>query len=185
MPGLLFTRLHQGKRTLPFPGAEPVLPERFRGLPMADQSRCPPGCASCAEACPTGALSGDGGWRVDLGRCLFCPECANACPEGAIRFTPQYRLATGNRNDLVLGAGESLRLAGRLAAEIRRILGRSLHLRQVSAGGCNGCEAEVNVLNTVAFDLSRFGIQLVASPRHADGPDLHPIFGPQIKWILG
>jgi len=42
-------------------------------------------------------------------------------------------------------------------------------LRQVSAGGCNGCEADVNVLNTVVFDLGRFGIQFVASPRHADG----------------
>jgi len=107
--------------------------------------------------------------RIDLGRCLFCAECSNACPEGAIRFTPEYRLATSNRNDLLLTEGETLRLAGRLADETHRILGRSLKLRQVSAGGCNGCEADVNVLNTVVFDLGRFGIQFVASPRHADG----------------
>src|SRR5208282_3561995 len=86
-----------------------------------------------------------------------------------IRFTPEYRLATSNRNDLLLTEGETLRLAGRLADETHRILGRSLKLRQVSAGGCNGCEADVNVLNTVVFDLGRFGIQFVASPRHADG----------------
>ena len=51
----------------------------------------------------------------------------------------------------------------------RRLFGRSLKLRQVSAGGCNACEADTNVLGTVAWDLGRFGIQFVASPRHADG----------------
>src|SRR5207247_2772638 len=70
--------------------------------------------------------------------------------------------------DLVLN-GEALRLAQALEARTRRLFGRSLKLRQVSAGGCNGCEADVNVLNTVVFDLGRFGIQFVASPRHADG----------------
>ena len=52
---------------------------------------------------------------------------------------------------------------------MRRLFGRSLKLRQVSAGGCNACEADVNVLSTIAFDMGRFGIQIVASPRHADG----------------
>ena len=169
MPSLILTRFRQGKRTLPYPETEPVLPERFRGLPILDQARCPSGCTSCADACPTDAITSDGGLQIDLGRCLFCPECANACPEGAIRFTSRYQLATTNRSDLVLTEGETLRLAGRLAEQTRRILGRSLKLRQVSAGGCNGCEADVNVLNTVVFDLGRFGIQFVASPRHADG----------------
>ena len=54
-------------------------------------------------------------------------------------------------------------------AELLSLFGRSLKLRMVSAAGCNGCEADVNVLNTVVFDLGRFGIQFVASPRHADG----------------
>lgn len=106
---------------------------------------------------------------MDLGRCLFCPECTTACPEHAIEFTAQYRLAVRDRNDLVLEEGKALRLAGQLGDEIRRVLGRSLKLRQVSAGGCNACEADVNVLNTIVFDLGRFGIQFVASPRHADG----------------
>ena len=169
MPNLILTRFRQGKRTLPYPDTEPVMPERFRGLPTLDQSRCPSNCANCVDACPTDAISSDGGLKLDLGRCLFCPECANSCPAGAIRFTSQYQLATSNRNDLVLTEGETLRLAGRLAGQTHRILGRSLKLRQVSAGGCNGCEADVNVLNTVVFDLGRFGIQFVASPRHADG----------------
>jgi hypothetical protein len=56
-----------------------------------------------------------------------------------------------------------------LGAELRRLFGQSLKLRQLSAGGCNGCEADVNVLGTVVFDLGRFGIQFVAAPRHADG----------------
>jgi Ni,Fe-hydrogenase III small subunit len=77
-------------------------------------------------------------------------------------------MAVRQRADLVL-TGKNLKLANALEGEARRLFGRSLKLRQVSAGGCNGCEAEVNVLNTVVFDLSRFGIQFVASPRHADG----------------
>jgi Ni,Fe-hydrogenase III small subunit len=77
-------------------------------------------------------------------------------------------MAVRQRADLIL-TGENLKLANALEDEARRLFGRSLTLRQVSAGGCNGCEAEVNVLNTVVFDLGRFGIQFVASPRHADG----------------
>jgi len=166
---LLITRLRQGQRTLPFPQAEPNLPERFRGLPTIDRSRCAAGCNACAEACPTDAIAVKGPVQIDLGRCLFCPECANACPQEAIRFSREYRLATSNRNDLLLKENQTLEPAHPLAADLHRILGRSLKLRQVSAGGCNGCEADVNVLNTVVFDLGRFGIQFVASPRHADG----------------
>ena len=169
MPSLILTRLRQGMRTLRFPDVEPLLPDRFRGLPVMDSARCPSGCASCADACPTDAIAHDGALRIDLGRCLFCPECANSCPEGAIHFTSQYKLATSDRNDLFLREGEMVRLASRLADKSHQIFGRSLKLRQVSAGGCNGCEADVNVLNTVVFDLGRFGIQFVASPRHADG----------------
>lgn len=169
MPSLLITRLRQGKRTLRFPDAEPLLPERFRGLPIVDESRCQSGCSACVEACPTGAITRNGALQIDLGRCLFCPECSAACPEGAIEFSRQYRLATNERADLVLKSGDTLNLARRMADDLHRILGRSLKLRQVSAGGCNGCEADVNVLNTVVFDLGRFGIQFVASPRHADG----------------
>jgi len=75
------------------------------------------------------------------------------------------------REDLVLGkpGEEELRLAAALGEKLRNLLGRSLRLRQVSAGGCNACEADVNVLGTIAWDLGRFGIQFVASPRHADG----------------
>src|SRR5207249_10157878 len=79
-----------------------------------------------------------------------------------------HRLATRERGDLVVGEAE-MKLARALDERTRRIFGRSLKLRQVSAGGCNGCEAELQALGNVVFDLSRFGIQFVASPRHADG----------------
>src|SRR5438105_8865375 len=96
-----FARLKQGNRTIPYPAQVPALPDRFRGLPVVDTSKCPDGCRSCAEACPTEAITVDGGFRLDLGRCLFCTECVQACPEGAIRYSREHRLATRTRQDLV------------------------------------------------------------------------------------
>jgi Ni,Fe-hydrogenase III small subunit/Pyruvate/2-oxoacid:ferredoxin oxidoreductase delta subunit len=165
----LLARAHQGHRTIGFPAAPPTLPDRFRGRPAIDAAKCPQGCRECVEVCPTDAIAVNAqGVQLDLGRCLFCPACEQACPHGAIHFTPEYRLATRRREALVVGRKE-LELAQALAEKARRLFGRSLKLRQVSAGGCNACEADVNVLNTVVFDLGRFGIQFVASPRHADG----------------
>jgi Ni,Fe-hydrogenase III small subunit len=69
----------------------------------------------------------------------------------------------------VQGKSRLNRRAQALDDRCRRLFGRSLKLRQVSAGGCNACEADLNVLNTIVFYLGRFGIQFVASPRHADG----------------
>src|SRR5713101_8417618 len=161
-------RLKQGHRTIAYPEQEPTLPDRFRGLPVIDESKCPDGCRACAEACPTTAISIDNKLRLDLGRCLFCTDCQEACPQEAIHYTTEYRMATRRREDLVL-EGQMLERAQALDEKSRRLFGRSLKLRQVSAAGCNACEADLNVLNTVVFDLGRFGIQFVASPRHADG----------------
>ena len=170
MMHILLSRWRQGFRTLPYPKTVPGLPGRFRGRPVIQVERCPDGCRACAEACPTEAIAFDGaGPRIDLGRCLFCPACVEACPEGALAFTGEHRLATRTREDLAVVPGEEYRLASALDAELMRLFGRSLKLRVVSAGGCNGCEVDVNVLGTLAWDLGRFGIQVVASPRHADG----------------
>jgi Ni,Fe-hydrogenase III small subunit/Pyruvate/2-oxoacid:ferredoxin oxidoreductase delta subunit len=162
-------RLRQGRRTSLYPLVEPALPERFRGRPVIDPAKCAPGCDECARACPTDAIRMDANaWQIDLGRCLFCTDCVESCPEGAITYSGDYRLATRTRDDLKV-SGDELKLATALEEKTRRLFGRSLKLRQVSAGGCNACEADVNVLNTIVFDLGRFGIGFVASPRHADG----------------
>jgi Ni,Fe-hydrogenase III small subunit/NAD-dependent dihydropyrimidine dehydrogenase PreA subunit len=166
---ILLARLAQGHRTAKFPDVDPTLPERFRGRPALDATRCPDGCRACVDACPTGAIDASGGLSLDTGRCLFCSDCTEACPEGAIRYTNEFRLASRERRDLVLTSGGTAGRVLELGEELRRLFGRSLKLRQVSAGGCNGCESDVNVLGTVVFDLGRFGIQFVASPRHADG----------------
>jgi Ni,Fe-hydrogenase III small subunit/formate hydrogenlyase subunit 6/NADH:ubiquinone oxidoreductase subunit I len=162
-------RLRQGHRTARYPQESPQLPERFRGAPRLDPARCADGCRACTAACPFGAVElTASGPRLDLGLCIFCGECAAACPSGALTFSRDHRLAARRREDLLAGA-DGHRLAAALDGEMRRLFGRSLKLRQVSAGGCNACEADLNVLNTLVFDLGRFGIQFVASPRHADG----------------
>lgn len=161
-------RFRQGHRTSGFPQTEPVLPERFRGRPVLSAEKCPAGCNGCEERCPFGAvLQKDGKIQLDLGRCLFCADCP-ACPHAALTFSNDYRLAARRRQDLVATAGEQV-LAEALQKKMLSMFKGSLKLRQVSAGGCNACEADVNVLGTLVFDLGRFGIQFVASPRHADG----------------
>jgi Ni,Fe-hydrogenase III small subunit/formate hydrogenlyase subunit 6/NADH:ubiquinone oxidoreductase subunit I len=166
---ILLARFQQGHRTVAYPAKPPTLPDRFRGAPRIDASQCPDGCRACIEACPTGAIAVEGSaLRLDMGRCLFCVECVEACPEDAIGFTREYRLGARARDDLVV-RGNWERRAQALDENARRLFGRSLKLRVVSAGGCNGCESDVNVLGTLVFDLGRFGIQFVASPRHADG----------------
>ena len=218
MVSILRARFQHGFRTIKFPDDGIRLPERFRGRPKIDQSKCPDGCQACVDVCPTQAMSfglagpalsqgqlshiqgagpanpsplaGGGGYtpepgvegpsgpldrrkdgkglRLDLGRCIFCTECVDSCPEKAIAYTPEFRMATRRPEDLVI-TGEEQRLADALDGKMRHLFGRSLKLRQVSASGCNGCEVEANATGNVVFDAFRFGIQFVASPRHADG----------------
>jgi Ni,Fe-hydrogenase III small subunit/Pyruvate/2-oxoacid:ferredoxin oxidoreductase delta subunit len=166
---IIVERLRQGHRTGKYPRQDPVLPDRFRGRPQLKSELCPSACRQCVARCPYGALSrGNGRLQLDMGLCLFCGECASACPQGALNFSRDWRLAARRREELVVDGGEVV-LAQALDKQMQKLFGRSLKLRQVSAGGCNACEADLNVLGTLAFDLGRFGIQFVASPRHADG----------------
>jgi Ni,Fe-hydrogenase III small subunit len=123
-----------------------------------------------ADVCPTGAISVSP-VSIDLGRCVFCNECARLFP-GKIAFTKDYRLATNERARLIIREGDNSQVEVNPALvrkEVRKVLGNSLKLRQVSAGGDNSAEWELNAANNVQFDMSRFGIDFVASPRHADG----------------
>jgi len=168
MLNVLKTRFKQGYRTGLFPDAPPKLPDRFQGLPSIDCATCK-NCSTCASICPAGCISIESGKpSIDLGKCIFCAECAKTCPSNAINFSKEHRLSANKRDDFKISSSE-FKHAEALKKEMLDLFGRSLKLRQVSAGGCNACEADVNVLNTLVWDLSRFGIQFVASPRHADG----------------
>jgi Ni,Fe-hydrogenase III small subunit/Pyruvate/2-oxoacid:ferredoxin oxidoreductase delta subunit len=169
----LLARYHQGSHTIGYPQEKaPKMPARYRGRPVVDPLRCNGGeCSLCIDCCPAAALCKDAKTEIpclDMGRCLFCDACSKQCPEGAITFSRDFRLAAGCRSDLLLAEAEPP-VDIRLDQIRRRLFHRSLKLRQVSAGGCNACEADINVLGTIVYDLGRFGIQFVASPRHADG----------------
>lgn len=167
-------RLKRGCETMAYPdGPAPSLPDRHGGALKVDATKCSEDCNECVPVCPTQAIFRPEGRPValDLGRCIFCAACVEACPSKAITQTGDHRMAVRRREDLILGEPEKeqVRLAVALDEKLRKLFGRSLRLRQVSAGGCAACEADTNVLGTIGWDISRFGIQFVASPRHADG----------------
>lgn len=168
MMKILLARIKQKFRTFPFPKKEPTLPKRYCGAPvilLPNISLNP----SEENLCPTHALKmTEQTLTIDLGKCIFCKKCECVHPSGTIVFSGDYRLASRRREDLFC-TERGHKLATELEGKIKRMFGRSLRLRQVSAGGCNACEADCNVLGTLTFDISRFGIQFVASPRHADG----------------
>ena len=167
-------RLRHGCQTMAYPnGPAPALPDRYGGSLRLDGAKCTEGCNACVPVCPTQAITRSTGQpaTLDLGRCIFCAACVEVCPTQAITQTGDHRMAVRRREDLMLGpsGAEELRLSAALDEKLRQLFGRSLRLRQVSAAGCNACEADTNVLDTIGWDLGRFGIQFVASPRHADG----------------
>lgn len=151
-------------------GPTPELPPRFAGRPVLSTAACQDDCSRCISTCPTGAIRrrDDGSLQLDMGLCLFCRVCEKACPHGAVCFSREYQLATAMREDLIV-TGDAADAANAKNEPAARLFSRSLKLRQVSAGGCNACEADSSVLTTLAWDIGRFGIQFVASPRHADG----------------
>lgn len=191
----MFKILHKsfevGTATAGYPSIAPRLAEQFRGCPEFDFKTWSD-ARPAAEACPTGAIAlidhdGTRQVTVDYGRCIFCGECEAASVDGAVRMTRKFELAVSNRRDLIHIAKYTLQSDGthaclqsttsgsgseepakRIATAIHNLLGRSLAIRQVDAGSCNGCEQEIVALNNPVHDIERFGIHFVASPRHAD-----------------
>jgi len=158
---------HQGKQYIPDVTTAKV-PGIFRGRPVISSLRVDE--AELKNLCPTGAISTNP-VSIDLGKCTFCGECAMRFPE-KIRFTTDYKISANERESLVIKEGEDKPVEinpDAVRKEVHSLFGRSLKLRQVSAGGDNSCEWELGAANNVQFDMSRFGIEFVASPRHADG----------------
>lgn len=146
--------------------------EEFRGRPiLKSEGMTAADALELAALCPTGAIGIEPALSLDLGKCLFCGECAMRYP-ARVRFTNDYRIASSTREGLVVRTEEVQPLPFKQEAirpEIKALFRRSLHLRQVSAGGDNSCEMELNAAGNVNFDMRRFGIEFTASPRHADG----------------
>jgi Ni,Fe-hydrogenase III small subunit/NAD-dependent dihydropyrimidine dehydrogenase PreA subunit len=166
MFGALKVRFSQGRQYIIDPRR--AVPAGFRGRPLIDESACETSCRLCADVCPTSAVSLSP-VRIDLGRCIFCNECALICPEKKIVFTPETRMAATTPDALVITAKDREPAPAAVSTALQALFGRSLKLRSVSAGGCNGCELELNAMANVNFDFGRYGIDWVASPRHADG----------------
>jgi Ni,Fe-hydrogenase III small subunit len=142
----------------------------FGGRPVISNDITPAEAEMVAKLCPVEAIQASP-FSIDLGKCEFCRECEFALP-GKITFTNDHRIAANVRDKLVIkpGMNDPVRLdPGSVRIELRSLFRHALKLRQVSAGGDNSAEMELNACGNVNFDMGRYGIEFVASPRHADG----------------
>ena len=158
---------HQGKQYIP-DVTKVKVPGIFRGRPEISSVKIDE--QALAEVCPTNAIM-TSPVRIDLGKCTFCGECSRLFP-AKIKFTTDYKLSSNERSGLIIPEGKTEPItinSDLVRKEIQKIFHGSLKLRQVSAGGDNSCELELNAAGNVNFDMGRFGIEFVASPRHADG----------------
>ncbi len=147
------------------------LTELFRGRPVISNNLTLIERKTVIQLCPVKALSGDDNLNLDLGLCVYCKECQFALPD-KIKFTNDYKIATNDRDNLIIKEGIDEAVSFNIDAlrpEVVKLFSKSLKLRQVSAGGDASNEMELNAAGNVNFDMGRYGIEFVASPRHADG----------------
>ena len=166
----ILERTRQQARTTTWPtGPAPQMPDLYAGAPVLNgDEECMRCTRECVAVCPTEALTFSGGRRLDLGRCLFCRRCESVCPNDLKLFSDEWRMATGQRESLIVTSAMPF-VPRALHETAARLFERSFNLMRISCGGCGACESEVNELRTTALELERFGIKFVNSPRHADG----------------
>ena len=167
MLNTLKNRFEQGYRTSRYPLEKIALWKRYRGMPQINKDAPADLVFQCAKACPQDAIDAENR-LIDMGRCIFCGTCERISKGQFISFTQDFEISVAEKKHL-LTDGTLSSLADHSKQHFKKLFGRSLQLRQVSAAGCNACEADLNVLATPFFDLARFGINFVASPRHSDG----------------
>jgi len=164
---VLKNRFEQGCKTSRYPKEKIQLLPRYRGRPQINADAPRDVVVACAQACPQDAIDPEAK-TIDMGRCVFCGTCERVSKAEFVSFTQDFAVAVAEAEHLVT-TGDIPELSRHSRQHFKKLFGRSLQLRQVSAAGCNACEADLNVLATPFFDLARFGINFVASPRHADG----------------
>jgi Ni,Fe-hydrogenase III small subunit/ferredoxin len=161
--------LAKGKATTGWPKHGNDGQEGLLGMPRYSPELCAKGCSDCAAVCPTDAIKqhpGSVGLEIDYGRCVVCQLCIEACPTGAMAASADWAFGVRRREDLQWAAATPQAAPSRDAE--RNGFHRSLHIRHVDAGSCNGCESELQALNNPFYNLHRLGIFFTPSPRFAD-----------------
>jgi Ni,Fe-hydrogenase III small subunit/NAD-dependent dihydropyrimidine dehydrogenase PreA subunit len=166
MLSLLRRRLGLRTATSRWPVVPP--PPLGHGQPVYDPARCDLNGA-CAKACPVDAIRVGAAFSMDRARCISCSRCIEVCPTQALAPGLAFFPPASSRRELLEPRPADTVVAGTdLARRARAVLGRSLGVRHLDAGSCNGCDWEINATTNAVHDLQRFGIDFVASPRHAD-----------------
>ena len=162
--------LAKGKATTPWPLNGDVTGQQgLFGMPRYHPDRCEAECTACAEVCPTEAITvraADHDLAIDYGRCVVCQLCTEACPTEAMTKSSDWAFGVRDRTDLRWL--EQRVAAARERDPARGAFRRSLHIRHVDGGSCNGCESELQALNNPFYNMHRLGIFFTPSPRFAD-----------------